>query len=75
MGGQLYDPHLAGLAHAAHHHPVPLDRGVVVGVHAIVAVVVLDRIGAVIQPSCERPRPNDYPVLLADERAGQRRDD
>ena len=49
MAGELDDPHLSGDAHPAHAQPAILEPAVIVGIDAVIAVVLLDRLGGAVQ--------------------------
>src|SRR5262245_44350349 len=75
MIGDLDQPDLAGLAYAADSEPMRLELPRVIGIHAVVAVVRLDAVGHAVELGSPCARQDCDRLLLADQRADERRDD
>ena len=75
MPGELDDSHLSRFADTAHGEAAGFELPVVLRVHAVIAVVVFDHLGAAVELFRQRASPNDDALLLTDERALQRGDD
>lgn len=75
MGGDLDDPELAVLSEATQPEAGLLEGRVIVGIHAVIAAIVLDSGVDTIERGSPRARDDRDRLLRPDKRAGQGRDD
>lgn len=75
MCGDLHDSKLAVLSEATQPEAGLLERRVIVGIHAVIAAIVLDSPLDTIQRRSPRARNDRDRLLHPDERAGEGRDD